>query len=191
MPNAPETPPHARVTCGARTRSGGTCGQCAMAGQRRCRYHGGASPQALRAAKYRIERARVSAALGRLGVAVEGTADPLEVLAHALSVASGDLHTMQGIVAKVEPTNASDQTVRLYAETLDRASRLAKIAADTNLAERQATVADADALAMRAALERAMALVGLALDDREPLMQALAVELKRPVVLQLPAGAAS
>jgi len=162
-----------------------------MAGQRRCRYHGGASPQALRAAKYRIERARVSAALGRLGVAVEGTADPLEVLAHALSVASGDLHTMQGIVAKVEPTNASDQTVRLYAETLDRASRLAKIAADTNLAERQATVADADALAMRAALERAMALVGLALDDREPLMQALAVELKRPVVLQLPAGAAS
>ena len=132
----------------------------------------------------------MSAALGRLGVAVEGTADPLEVLAHALSVANGDLHTMQGMVANVEPTSASDPTVRLYAETLDRASRLAKIAADTNLAERMATVAEADAVALHAALERAMTFVGLALDDREPLMHALAVELRRPV-LQLQAGAAA
>ncbi len=99
-----------------------------MVGQRRCRFHGGASPQALRAATHRIERARVIVAMGRLGVPVEGGADPLEVLAHALSVADCNLRAMQAMVANVEPTSANDPTVRLYAEVLDRAGRLAKVA---------------------------------------------------------------
>ncbi len=124
----------------------------------------------------------------RLGVPVAGGADPLEVLAHALSVADGDLRAMQAMVSEVEPTSASNPTVRLYAEVLDRAGRLAKVAADTNLVERQATVAEADAVALRDALERAMSLVGLTLGDRERLSNALAVELRQRPVQQLEAG---
>ncbi len=127
-------------------------------------------------------------AMRRLGVPVADGADPLEVLAHALSVADGDLRAMQAMVSEVEPTSASNPTVRLYAEVLDRAGRLAKVAADTNLVERQATVAEADAVALRDALERAMSLVGLTLGDRERLSNALAVELRQRPVQQLEAG---
>ncbi len=149
-----------------------------MVGQRRCRFHGGASPQARRAAERRIERARVSAALGRLGVAAEGGADPLAVLAHALSVADGDLRAMQAMVAEVEPTSASDPTVRLYAEVLDRAGRLAKVAADTNLAERQAAMSEASVLIVAEAVRRAVDSVPLDLAHRQAVVSAVARELR-------------
>lgn len=40
--------------CGAKTRSGGTCKQRLNLGDKRCRFHGGASPQAKRAAALRL-----------------------------------------------------------------------------------------------------------------------------------------
>ena len=60
-----------------------------MRGQARCDFHGGKSPQALRAAERRMERDRVSAAINRLGVAVPEGADPLEVLSRDLAAAIG------------------------------------------------------------------------------------------------------
>lgn len=52
--SAIEVDAQGRRLCGAKTRSGGTCAQPSMAGQRRCRLHGGASPQAKRKAALRL-----------------------------------------------------------------------------------------------------------------------------------------
>ncbi len=120
----------------------------------------------------------MSAALGRLGVAVEGGADPLEVLAHALSVADGDLRAMQAMVAEVDPTSASNPTVRLYAEVLDRAGRLAKIAADMNLAERQAAMGEANVRVVADAVRRAVDSVPMDLTQRQVVVTAVARELR-------------
>jgi len=87
----------------------------------------------MHAAERRLERERVTASLTRLVVSVPEGADPLEVMARALSVAAGDLEAMRVIVSEVTPDDASNPTVRLYAEALDRAGRRAKVAADTNL----------------------------------------------------------
>lgn len=55
-----------RPICGARTRDGGSCKQPAMRGGLRCRMHGGASPQARRAAKLRLA-SLVDPAIATLG----------------------------------------------------------------------------------------------------------------------------
>lgn len=49
----------------SRKSDGAECGNWAMRGQRTCRMHGGASPQAQRAAARRIEAARQRRAIGR------------------------------------------------------------------------------------------------------------------------------
>lgn len=170
--------PHEPGACGARTRSGRTCRRQPMRGQARCDMHGGKSPQALRAAERRLERDRVTAAITRLGVAVPEGADPLEVLSRALSVAAGDLEAMRVQVSEVQPNDASNPTVRLYAEALDRAGRLAKIAADTNLAERQAAMSEANIRVVADAVRRAMDAVPLDLTSRQALVNAVSRELR-------------
>ena len=88
------------------------------------------SPSASTASPPRFPRADqdgslppVSDSLTRLGVAVPEGADPLEVMARALSVAAGDLETMRVAVRGVDPTDARNPTVRLYAEALQSEDR--------------------------------------------------------------------
>lgn len=182
--------PHG-ARCGARTRSGGRCGHPPMEGQRRCRHHGGSSPQAKQAARRRLERERVSAAIRRLGIPVEGDADPLAILARVLNLAAGDLETLRDAVAEVEVHDPDHPVVSMYLEAVDRAGRLAKVAADTSLAERMASIAEADARALRDALDRAMGVVGLDLNQRLRLGQALAAELRGHTVQQIGPGEVS
>ena len=52
MPNVDKSTPQA--ICGAKTRSGAPCTQKPMRGQKRCRMHGGSSPNALAAAERRL-----------------------------------------------------------------------------------------------------------------------------------------
>lgn len=54
QPQEAERDAQGRRMCGARTRDGGSCRAPAMDGQRRCRGHGGASPQARKAARLRL-----------------------------------------------------------------------------------------------------------------------------------------
>ena len=68
--------------------------------------------------------------------------------------------------------------MRLYAEALDRAGRLAKIAADTNLAERQAAISEANIRVVADAVRRAMDAVPLDLNSRQALVNAVSRELR-------------
>jgi hypothetical protein len=56
-------------TCGAATRTGGTCKKPPLEGATRCRLHGGASPRAQAAAADRIAEQAAGRELARLGVA--------------------------------------------------------------------------------------------------------------------------
>jgi hypothetical protein len=125
-----------------------------------------------------MERERVTATLTRLGVPVPEGADPLEVMARALAVAAGDLETMRLAVANVDPTDATDPTIRLYSEALDRAGRLSKVAADTNLAERMAGISEQNIRTVVDAVRRAVDSAALDHPDRQRVLNAVAHELR-------------
>ena len=120
----------------------------------------------------------MTASLTRLGVDVPEGADPLELLSRALSVAAGDLETMRVRVSEVDPADASDPTVRLYAEALDRAGRLAKVAADTNLAERMASISEQNVRMVSEAVRRGLDSVDMDMATRQRVLNALARELR-------------
>ena len=120
----------------------------------------------------------MTASLTRLGVDVPEGADPLELLSRALSVAAGDLETMRVKVSEVDPADASDPTVRLYAEALDRAGRLAKVAADTNLAERMASISEQNVRMVSEAVRRGLDSVDMDMATRQRVLNALARELR-------------
>lgn len=168
--------------CGARTRAGGTCRRLSMAGQARCDFHGGKSPQALRKAEVRLAEQRINQRLGKLGVEVPEDADPLGILSLALGVALGDFQAMREVVGDVEPTDPTNPVVRLYGETLDRAGALAKEAARLNLDERLAeynsrvTARQADI--MRQGLEAYRQAAGVTSADHERGVRAMAAVIR-------------
>ena len=64
--HAPSTP-HAN-RCGAKTRSGKPCKQRPIKGGKRCRMHGGAEPNARRAASANVLEAKVRGQLARMDI---------------------------------------------------------------------------------------------------------------------------
>lgn len=77
QPSPPIYDDQGRRLCGAKTREAGSCRAPAMAGQVRCRMHGGSLPQAKRAARLRLAEL-VDPAIGTLAremVKAERSAD--------------------------------------------------------------------------------------------------------------------
>lgn len=113
--------------CGARTRDGGRCRSHRMRGGRRCRMHGGSSPQARRSAQARLTFL-VDPALCALERAVRSHDYPASL------VAARDILTRAGVSAGVYGEDEVHRLLRAYtqvvmAHVLDPHTRLA-IAAD-------------------------------------------------------------
>lgn len=153
--------------CGARTRSGGRCAGRPMTGAARCRMHGGAAPQALRAAAVRTAESQARALLGKLEIAP--CDDPLQ----ALSRLAGEVLTWRDLLrAKVRELSDLAGTdalgveraravVELYERSLDRVGKVLTAIAKLNLEERVARVEERQVELLSQAFERGLLASGL------------------------------
>lgn len=140
-------------------------------------------------AERRLAEAKALRQLMRLGVDAPDDVAPSEALHEALRGAVGDYRAARLAVSEVPLDGESlPAMVAVYERAADRLAKVARSALDAGLAERMAGVAEADARALRDALDRAMGIAGLDLQQRQQLGNALAVELRAHTVRQLEAG---
>ena len=87
--------------CGAKTRTGGSCGQLPIVGGTRCHWHGGSSPQAKAKAAERIVEQRARRVLAELGT-VEPVTDAIGELERIAGQAVVLCDLLRGVVAELE-----------------------------------------------------------------------------------------
>lgn len=93
-------PPDDTRQCGARNRDGSRCRQWKLAGATRCKQHGGKSPNAVAAAKRRIEEREAEAAMVTYGLPRE--VDPHTALLEEIHRSAGHVHWLASIVSQLE-----------------------------------------------------------------------------------------
>lgn len=139
--------------CRAHNRAGNPCQKHPSPGAAVCRLHGGASPQAKKAAARRIAETKAAEQLDRLGLRREGLT-PTALLAEVVERAGADLEYAATQAAAGDP-----DWIDAYQTILDRAGKVAKAGVDAGLAERAVQVQEAQAAILanlvRDALDRA------------------------------------
>ncbi len=116
---------------------------------RTCRSHGSANARSRRKAERNKARVRIGAFLSQQGKEIDNV-DPLEVLLYQLGWASGAARALGRLVSELEEVHGPNHTgtavphvlVRMWSEERDRAARLAKMAIDAGLAEKQVRLAE-------------------------------------------------
>ena len=122
------------------------CGQRPMPGQLVCFWHGGASPQARRAAEKRLATAEAAAEVAQrlANTDAEPVADPLESLARL----AGEVQQMRRVLAN--RVNQADDTgsigaivdLAAYERAIDRSTRLLDVLVRSGFEERRVVVAE-------------------------------------------------
>src|SRR4051812_24812044 len=170
----------AMEVCAARTRSGGRCRRPAGHGTEHlgvgcCKLHGGSTPA-------QLERARRDLALRELAVMGGDIAiEPTEALLACVQRAAGQAAWLR---LKVESLSDDEVVcvsahgalvphtwVRMEQEAIDRLARLSKMALDSGVAERQARIAERTGARITAALEDAVAPLGLTAGEQSAIVQ--------------------
>lgn len=126
-------------TCGAATRSGGTCKLPAGSGTShpgwgRCRFHAGSTPTGIAAAVK--EQAKAEAA--RLGMEI--ALDPADALGLAVRLAAGEVEWLRWRIVereRDEPDADLGPLASALASANERLARVAKLAADAGVDERR------------------------------------------------------
>lgn len=150
-----------RVTprCGAKNRKGGTCSLTAGHGTEhlgigRCKFHGGAAPQAQAAGKRELQRRAAAAAVVTYGLSRE--VDPHTALLEELYRTAGAVAYLASIVRLLEQHELKQKApakggvfleapavwLQLYAEERDRLTRVAKTCVDVGIEERRVKLAE-------------------------------------------------
>jgi hypothetical protein len=152
--------------CGAKTRSGGKCGQAAglgtdHLGHGKCKWHGGASPSGRKAAGR--ERA-LTFARGALGAEVPGS--PVDAMEEAVRLSRGLVAFYRfelATAAAPAKGRKSPDLVRIaelaqpYTEAIRLERDVAKAALDAGVAERRQRLAERQAQLLAAALADGLA----------------------------------
>ncbi len=94
-------------------------------------------------------RVRIGAFLSQQGIEI-GNVDPLEVLLYQLGRASGAARALGRLVSELDEVHGPNHAgtavphvlVRMWSEERDRAARMAKMAIDAGLAEKQVRLAE-------------------------------------------------
>ncbi|WP_052456989.1 HGGxSTG domain-containing protein [Streptomyces sp. AcH 505] len=165
------TPTPERKCTATAKRSGKPCLRWALKGQKVCRVHGGRAPQALAAAERRITETKLmedtERALARLNVA------PVDNPLTALSQLAGQVLAWKDALAdRVNDLNAVRFTdekgaeqlrseVALYERAMDRSVNVLGVIGRLKIDERLAAISEAQAKAVIAAIEAALAHAGV------------------------------
>lgn len=170
------------VAMSKRTRK--RCGQLVPGGGV-CTWHGGAASQVLKRREARVAVAEAGVIFGDYG-----ERDPSEVLLAAVADADAVLQRLKDRAALSEHLTGTD--VEALGDWLDRAHRMAKVALDARVQERQVRIAEATnrqmASEFRERLEAILVALGHDPDDRQ-VMQVVVSVLRRPLptVIDVPA----
>lgn len=183
--------PKAAGLCGARKKSGGTCGRrkgwgTGHPGVGRCKFHGGASPQA--EVSGAVELARREAAVMGQPLSIE----PHVALIQCIEIAAGEVRYASDRIADLEPRQAVGQVVTsrpvklekgaedpgTYVEefgppavhiwievrhrAMDRLVNYSKIALAAGVAERQVRIAEQQAQLLASAVRSILEDLGMA-----------------------------
>lgn len=116
--------PHPK--CGAHTRAGKPCGGQPMGEHGKCRMHGGASPNALKAEDRRRKERAIADTVERLGLRREGLT-PAQLLQETIERVGADLEYVASQAA------TSPEWAKAYGELQDRAAKVAKAGVDADL----------------------------------------------------------
>jgi len=89
--------------CGAKTRAGGTCVNLPMTGGKRCRVHGGSSPQAKAKARTRIAEGKARAVMVRLGLPEPVEISAAEAMIWMVSAKYAEVLWLRAMVGSIDP----------------------------------------------------------------------------------------
>lgn len=177
--------------CKAKKKNGEQCQAWAIRGGTVCRVHGGMAPAVQRKAQERIEKARAEITLAQAmqEFNLDESASPGQTLLKELSHAGQVAAWLRNKVAELpeneaaglmktsekydEETGAWTYTymaganvwLKLYAEWTDRASKMAKMALDAGIAERQVRVMEQHASMFANALFGVLSDLGIEMND--------------------------
>jgi hypothetical protein len=154
--------------CGAATKTKGrTCRNILQPGEKRCKFHGGASPQAKRKAAERVLEEQVKHAIE--GMEIKPVENPLIALSHL----AGEIIAWKDLMAthvaalkdKLRYEGEHAEQIRgevlLYERSLDRAVAVLAQIARLKIDERLAAINEAQVKQMSRILEGALDAVGL------------------------------
>jgi hypothetical protein len=161
--------------CGARNKNSRgldgispTCTQWPIDGGKRCKMHGGGTPQARKAAARNVAERKARKTLAEVGefAPVE---NPLTELAQVAGRARAFMEILQSHVERLEDLSQGNLTgpdaarveLQLYERAMDRTGRLVEALAKLNIDERLVTISERQADAVIAAIDAALTAVGI------------------------------
>jgi len=183
------TPKDDPTKCGAHGKTDGTpCGKPAgwgtdHNGTGRCKLHGGNTPSGKKAA------AGEAALLALRALAIPVTGSPVELLQDAVNHARGVLVAAAMLLSKAE---AADIEIRLklYIDSIERAARVAKPAADAKIDEAYVALSERQTAFLHELLEVFAQAAGLDDEHRNAGLAAVSKRIRErgPVVAAIPAS---
>lgn len=139
--------------CTATNRAGARCGKPAMKGQRVCRSHGGASPQAMAKAQQRQAAASALVAVQTLGLPLDVT--PTEALLNELRWTAGHVEWLrQKLQAEGEVPVDQSAYYYLYTKERDHLVKVGAAAVKAGVEERRIEIEEQQAMLIADVLRR-------------------------------------
>lgn len=182
--------------CGARLKSTDdhTCRRILKPGEKRCKLHGGASPQAKRKAAERVLEEQVKHAIE--GMDIQPVKNPLEALSQLAGEILAWKDLMAAHVAKLKDTlryegEHAEQIrgeVTLYEKAMDRSVAVLAQIARLKIDERLAAISEAQVQTMSRILEGTLDKLGMSYDQKRVAFAEMSRLSRKAAMAGLPAA---